>query len=267
MTACLAPIVAMASGATNAVPLLDVVVPLCALAVVSAAAAAAAAAAAVKGPLIACGGRGVAIIGALGGGFIISVALVVRSVLAGVIINTSSILSDFLLILIAIPIGLLQSVPELAVVRARRFGAKSHDDTDRLIMGAGLWTMMWSLIITFVLNVMDLNRESAFFMSVEGVEMIVLNIGAAIAAFGFGRSFLRRQWVERAKRGEIEGVRVRVLTEDEARRPPQVLPMVRVAAGEELAVIEVVTRPAQGAYRNAEYVHPIALGGAAGCVN
>lgn len=157
-------------------------------------------------------------------------------------------------VVFAMPLGLVLSVPAVVIAGVHQAGFRSHDDGDQLTALSGAWILL-AAVFAVALTASDSTFPHR--SMIEATQMLVMDAGAAILALGVGRSLVRRQWLRRARRGQIAGVRVRPLGPTES--APPVLPLVSLSNTRCISVIEVIERPAGSPYRGAEVVHPIAL--------
>jgi hypothetical protein len=198
----------------------------------------------------------IVLLGGLGASLVFGLASVAICILEAVATADAPWLSGRAVVgtVFALPLGLVLCVPAVVIAAAHQAGPCSHEDGDVFTAFAGAWIMLGAL---FAVALTASDPHLPYQWRAEGVEMIVMNAGAAILALGVGRFVQRRQWLARARRGEIEGVRVRRLGATE--NVPDVLPLVALSHSKGISVVEVVERPPCGPYRGAEIVHPIAL--------
>lgn len=157
--------------------------------------------------------------------------------------------------------GIVLCVPVTLLIRARRH--PSHDASDTLIFGVGLWLAL----IGLVCGLIDLGRFAspyAFFGSSNTIHVLILDaitsifigLGSLLALVATGRRTDRRRWVAKVAQGQVPGWR---LVEHHGDRDELAeLPRLGATLAGSDHLLHRCEDPGRGAYRHAETRWPVA---------
>jgi hypothetical protein len=161
----------------------------------------------------------------------------------------SAIFLGVISVVIGAIVGAVLARPTIWAIRSRGTRAAS---SGRALFGIGAWLMVPAAIAGFgasMASVRTIDANSPMVLGTLGTALLAA--GGAIA--GALLLYRRSHWIEKVRRGEVKGFRIRVAGNDH-----HTLPRLDNTAPDEQSVLEEVIETDEDPYRSAQLAQPIA---------